>query len=110
MGISRRTFFRSLGVGAAASSVLPWTVERLVGAAVLEPPRPQEPDGLVHLDSNENAYGPSEKTKEAIRDSIPSANRYPNKYYDPLTEKIAALHHISPEQVVLGCGSTEILR
>src|SRR5262249_1584992 len=110
MAISRRSFFRTLGAGAAASGVLPWTLERLAGAAVLEPPRPQEPDGLVHLDSNENAYGPSEKTKEAIRPSIRSPNRYPYKYYDPLTEKIAALHRISPEQVVLGCGSTEILR
>ena len=110
MPVSRRSFFRTLGAGVAAGSVLPWSLERLAGAAVLEPPRPQESDGFVHLDSNENAYGPSEKTKEAIRAAIPVANRYPYRHYDDLTEKIAALHHVSADQIVLGCGSQEILR
>jgi histidinol-phosphate aminotransferase len=110
MAISRRSFVRTLGAGAAASTGLPWSFERLAKAAVIEPPRPQEADGLVHLDSNENAYGPSEKTKEAIRAAIPSVNRYPYRHYDELTEKIAALNRISPDHVVLGCGSQEILR
>src|SRR5438477_12907844 len=110
MALSRRSFFRRIGAGAAAGSVLPWTLETIASALVLEPPRPQEPDGFVHLDSNENAYGPSEKTKEAIRAAIPSANRYPYKHYDELTAKIAALHRVSPDQIVLGCGSTESLR
>ena len=110
MPISRRSFFRTIGAGAAAGSVVPWTLERIAGALVIEPPRPQEPDGFVHLESNENAYGPSEKTKEAIGAALSSANRYPYKLYDGLTEKIAAIHRVSPEQIVLGCGSTEILR
>jgi histidinol-phosphate aminotransferase len=110
MALSRRSFFRTIGAGAAAGSVLPWTLESIAGTVVPEPPRPQEPDGFVHLDSNENAYGPSQKTNEAIRAAISSANRYPYKHYDELTQRIAALHRVSPDQIVLGCGSTEILR
>lgn len=110
MSISRRSFFGLLGGGAAAAGVLPWQLDRISGAILLEPLRPQEPDGFVHLDSNENAYGPSKKTIEAIQAAISSANRYPFKQYDALTEKIAAFHRVSPDEIVLGCGSQEILR
>jgi histidinol-phosphate aminotransferase len=110
MSISRRSFFGMLGGGAAAASVLPWPLERLSGAILLEPPRPQEPDGFVHLNSNENPYGPSQKSMQAIQAAISSANRYPYEHYDALTEKISAFHRVSPDEIVLGCGSQEILR
>jgi histidinol-phosphate aminotransferase len=38
------------------------------------------------------------------------ANRYPFMKYDEVTERIASFHHIKPEQVLFGCGSTEIFR
>jgi histidinol-phosphate aminotransferase len=44
-----------------------------------------------------------------MRDSLSLANRYPDST-DSLAEKIASLHGVKPEQVVLGCGSTELLR
>jgi histidinol-phosphate aminotransferase len=62
------------------------------------------------LDSNENVYGPSLKAATAIRAALSSANRYPFREYDALVERIASLHQVKPEQVMLGCGSTEILR
>jgi histidinol-phosphate aminotransferase len=38
------------------------------------------------------------------------ACRYPDADADALQRKIASLHAVSPAQVVLGCGSSEILR
>ena len=46
----------------------------------------------------------------AMRIALDSANRYPFKQYDKLTSEIATFHGVKPAQVLLGCGSTEILR
>jgi histidinol-phosphate aminotransferase len=41
----------------------------------------------------------------------PSAgNRYPREEYDVLRAKLAALHSVKDDRILLGCGSTEILR
>ena len=89
---------------------MPWPLAGVSSAVVFEPDRPRGTDGLVRLNSNENVYGPSKGTMEAIRAAVPSANRYPYMRYDELTTRVASLHRVKPEQVVLGCGSTEILR
>ena len=69
-----------------------------------------EPTGVIRLGSNENAYGPCKSAIEAMRESLSLANRYPDLEYKQLSEAIAELHGIRLEQVVLGCGSSEILR
>jgi histidinol-phosphate aminotransferase len=87
-----------------------WPFAGLASGSGFEPARPAEPDGAIHLNSNENAYGPSEKTLDTIRKAVATANRYPFRECDELMERIAGLHSVKPEQVLLGCGSTEILR
>ena len=67
-------------------------------------------DGFIRLNRNENPFGPSPKVEEVIRSASSSANRYPLTQSRWLLEKIASVNHVSPEQVLLGCGSTEILR
>jgi len=42
--------------------------------------------------------------------SLELANRYPDLEYKQLTETISTLHGVSPDRVILGCGSSEILR
>jgi len=64
--------------------------------------------GAIHLDRNENPYGPPESAVAAMRESLKSPNRYPDS--SVFQKKIAEHHGVAPEQVVLGCGSTEILR
>lgn len=110
MHISRRSFLRTVGLGTAAGAAVQWPLAGVSGAMVFEPTRPRSADGLVRLNSNENVYGPSKTTLEAIRSAVPAANRYPYMRYDELTARVASLHKVKPEQVVLGCGSTEILR
>lgn len=110
MTTSRRGFLRSLGAGTAAGIAVHWPLTGASRAATLEPSRPKQDDGFIRLNSNENAYGPSTKVAEVIRSSIGSANRYPRMEYNSLVERIAGINHVKPEQVLLGCGSTEILR
>jgi histidinol-phosphate aminotransferase len=45
-----------------------------------------------------------------MKESLDFANRYPDLEYKQLSQTIAALHGTSLDQVVLGCGSSEILR
>jgi histidinol-phosphate aminotransferase len=70
----------------------------------------KEDNGLVRLDNNENAYGPSKKVANAIQSSIEGVNRYPLMEDHSLAERIADVHSVKPEQILLGCGSTDILR
>ena len=96
---SRRTFARLVGVGAAAAA-LPIQL-------VAKPPAPA---GEVRLSSNENPYGPSPQAMQAVRDSLQLAWRYPDEAADALVESVAQLHGVSQDQVILGAGSSEILK
>jgi len=109
MSISRRDLFHCFAAGAFASAAIP-SLDEFSLAEVLQPLDASQPSGAIHLDKNENAFGPSEKASEAMRASLGLANRYPSREYEPLAEKIANLHNVKPEQVTLGTGSTEILR
>ena len=113
MAISRRTLLRRLGAGAAVAATAPQRlcrrsdVPRAVGAR-RETIRTGEP---IRLNRNENAYGPSAHVMAAIRDTaLTAASRYPDVEAEALRRKIAGFHRVAPEQVVLGCGSSEILR
>jgi histidinol-phosphate aminotransferase len=106
MRVSRRNFVRMAGV-AGALTTLPLRAEIL---RTLGPAQEAATGGPVRLDSNENPYGPSAKVMEAMRDALTMANRYPRPEYAGLVERIAAMHNVRPEQVLLGCGSSEILR
>jgi histidinol-phosphate aminotransferase len=63
----------------------------------------------IRLDRNENPYGPSPLAIAAMREGLEVSNRYPEGSA-ALQEKIAGHHKVKTEQVVLGCGSSEILR
>lgn len=85
----------------------------LLGAAV---PRfgesgfDQVPPEMIHLDNNENPYGPSPRAVEAMRRCLTGENRFPSDEYDDLRERIAGFHKVKSEQVTLGAGSREIIR
>jgi histidinol-phosphate aminotransferase len=104
---SRRDFLR-IGAGAVTAAI-PWRLAA-DGAPSLESAPGAPDDGLILLYSNENVYGPSVKVLDAIASAAQNSNRYPRMRYNSLAEKIAGIHHVSPEHVLLGCGSTEILR
>ena len=109
MTISRRDFFQKCALGAVSSVPISVGHSFDFSDQIPSPPTPQS-DGLIRLDSNENAYGPSTRAKQAMVESLELANRYPDLEYQQLSRTIAALHGVSADRVVLGCGSSEILR
>ncbi len=110
MQLSRRNFLRSVGLGTAAATSAQWASAAWSSTVPFEPARTKDRGGPIRLDNNENVYGPSGKTAAAIRAALGSANRYPFKEYDGLIDRIASFHKVKPEQVLLGCGSSEVLR
>lgn len=110
MPITRRILLQQIAAASAVAGVLPHSVEALT-ASGLTPPVPAAPgSGPVLLYRNENAYGPSERVQAVIRDAARVSSRYPRLEFDSLRKMLAEIHKVTPEQVVLGCGSTEILR
>jgi histidinol-phosphate aminotransferase len=67
-------------------------------------------DEPIRLGANENAYGPSSRVREAIRDAMAESNRYPDSARREFVKMVANKHRVSPEQVLTGCGSVEILQ
>ena len=108
MQISRRSFLSTSAVGASAAVAA--ATFSFPEFAIGELPRTPQPGGPILLNSNENAYGPWPSVLESMRKSLPYSNRYPDSHYDGLVNKIAELHRVKPEQIVTGCGSSEILR
>src|SRR5271167_4887073 len=110
MHLSRRHFLRTLACSGSAAALVPSAWAGLSSRpSGFEPARLGELPGAIRLNSNENAYGPSEKAVAAMRSALLNANRYPFMEYEPLEESIAKHHGIERKQVLLGCGSTEIL-
>ncbi len=125
MTVSRREFVARLGAGAAAAGAagggilaLPLITGRgrealhaRQGVADRKADRRMAAQpGMVRIDSNENPVGPGRRAYEAIRRHLEESNRYPVLAEDDLVAAIARKHGIAPENVILGCGSGELLR
>ena len=105
--ISRRRFVTACGTAAAGAALLPPGL----GGSVARASLPYGlPDIYVQLNSNENPYGLSPRALEALSRSAAVGSRYPDAAEDETRIAIARLHHVKPEQIVLGCGSSDILR
>ncbi len=65
---------------------------------------------LIELGSNENAWGPSPKALAVLR-SVADAEtfRYPDPMGVALRQRLAAIHQVAIDEIVLGNGSHEIL-
>jgi histidinol-phosphate aminotransferase len=65
--------------------------------------------GSIKLASNENPWGPSPKAVEAITGALAALHRYPDgsSYY--LTEAVAGWTGATPEEIVAGNGSNEVI-
>lgn len=64
---------------------------------------------LVRLSANENPWGPSEKTKQALIGAIGDANRYAFKLRGELVKAIAEKEGVPENYILLGAGSSELL-
>ncbi len=97
-------------VGAGLAPVIPATtgssafnlISAALGADIAKPDQP------IKMSSNENPYGPSRVALQAIAENIHLTNRYAA---DPtnLIKVVANINNISPDHVMTGTGSSEIL-
>jgi len=101
--LSRRSFSKIIGLSALGSLRLADARLPIATSAYAAP-------SVVRLSSNENPYGPSPAALKAMTDGFSLAWRYPDEYADLLAEELARLHSVPVEQIVLGDGSSEILR
>jgi len=63
----------------------------------------------IKLSSNENPFGPSDKTKEAFQRAVHKLHRYPNTDHASLRQAIGDAHGLDPERIICGVGSDEII-
>jgi histidinol-phosphate aminotransferase len=102
---SRREFSAALGKSFAMALAVPG-LPTFLDARDRKP----IPEGAIRLNFNENPYGPSPKAVAALADCSKLASRYADDANLQLTDSLARMYGVSRENVVLGCGSTEILR
>ena len=95
--------------------------ERLVNEPILDihPYQPGKPieelerelgiPGAVKLASNENPFPPPPGVLEALRKTLAGLHRYPDGSGYYLRQALAKKHGVSPESIVLGNGSNELI-
>lgn len=85
-------------------------VREIGGYAPAPPAKPANGQRqLIRLDSNENPFGPSPKAVEAMRAALSATAAYPEDDCTPLRQKLAELHELPAEQVLVTPGSTGML-
>ncbi|MEM1325817.1 MAG: histidinol-phosphate transaminase [Bacteroidota bacterium] len=118
--INRRSWFRQAGLVSAGLATAP----ALFGKATPEGQtwyegvrswehlptfKPAMAEMKARLLANENAYGPSPMAKLAIMESVSKGNRYGHGEAQKLKAMLAEKEGVTPEHIILGPGSTDIL-
>jgi histidinol-phosphate aminotransferase len=106
--LTRRALGRLLGATAGAALLkgdarFPPAVSGKTGPSA-------PPAGPIRLSANENPYGPCAASLDALTRSAAEAARYPGAIEHGMREAIAKHHGVSKECIVLGNGSSEVLR
>jgi histidinol-phosphate aminotransferase len=110
--LTRRNFVQTVGIGAAAAYVGARGRENAIWSA-FEPTLEAVEPGVICLSSNENPLGPGPLVLDAVKAAFGPTGGLPGRYSGSardLIDAIAKKQGVKPENVVLGCGSTQILR
>jgi len=116
MALTRRGFVQTIGIGAAGA-----LTRSCIGArgrenalwSMVEPTLQAVEPGVIVLASNENPLGPGATVMNAVKAAFGEGGRAPGRYSHSsgdLIDAIAKKQGVKPENIVLGCGSTQILR
>jgi len=109
MSFTRRAFVKAMGIGGAS---LLATRDALAEMMLQAPGAARSPRPLL-LHNNENPLGPGQAVLDAVRGALGQggpAGRYPWDDVTQLHRAIAEKFEVGPENVVTGCGSTQVLR
>ncbi len=112
MSVSRRSFFRTIGLGTSALSTVfvagratdSWAFGGAPAAAANE-------GGIIRLSNNENNRGPGRSAHDAVRGILGARNGrgYPPDHVNELVDAIAAAWSVDRTAVIIGTGSGPIL-
>jgi len=118
MIVNRRNLLKHFGAGIAASSLLASRRASVdTSESLLTAKAPSQHLAPIRLDRNENPYGASPKAIAALQEAAKETSRYPDP--NPFLKTLADYHSkatsgvnqiINPEQIVVGCGSSDVLR
>jgi histidinol-phosphate aminotransferase len=103
--LTRRGFATQIGIATAASRLLPemaFAQRAAVRAGEL-------PKDMVWLNANENPLGPPAVALAAMQEVLPTAGRYHYQEFGGIHSAIAASEGLTADQIVVGCGSSEVL-
>lgn len=68
-----------------------------------------KPAGILDFSSNTNPLGPPPLVLNALRKGLSLIERYPDPEHVSLRRALASHMGLTPEEVVVGCGSTELI-
>lgn len=111
MNVSRRSFVKSVGIGTTAAAIMSFDGSRAWARAASMALPPQERPLLLH--NNENPLGPGDRVMRAMNDALgggPRAGRYPGGAGRELATAIGRMNDVPAEYVMVGNGSTQLLR
>ncbi len=114
--INRRDWLRKSALLTGGATLLPSLWQSLqaspttakTNAAITEMPDASLPM-KARLIFNENPFGPSDKAKQVMLDSISSSYQYAFNENDTLKKMIADYEGITPDHILLGAGSSPLL-
>jgi histidinol-phosphate aminotransferase len=111
---SRRNWLKNAIALTTAIPVVTGLSEQLMAAPMSEAEKilfasKKLPPVKVRLGSNENPYGPSERAKQAMIQSLSECNRYPFDVVRELKEILAKKEGVTPEHISVGSGSGDLL-
>ncbi len=101
MSSSRRTWLKQASFTLAAMGI----GEQLAAENFVR----KDANQVILLNSNENAFGPSKKTIQALAQAAAKSNRYPDDQAPLLIRKLASHHFTAPDQIMITPGSSEVL-
>jgi histidinol-phosphate aminotransferase len=100
-------------------SITPWESlanDHILGIEPYEPGKPIEEvereigiTNAIKLASNENPLPPSDRVRQAVTAALGGLNRYPDGSGHYLRQALAKRHGLTPEHIVLGNGSNELI-
>jgi histidinol-phosphate aminotransferase len=120
MAMTRRSFVQAFGIGTVAAAAYgPSRALSARGREALSELPPWERDraaalaangAAIRLNSNENPVGPGPSAIDAIRSALTEANRYPFGPEEHVAAAIARARGVRADHVLLGGGTSEVLR
>ncbi len=102
--LTRRAFAGRLGMAAAFSGSLSEFAYAQRAALNFKLPK-----DMVWINANENPAGPPPESIRAMTEVLPASGRYHYQEFGDFYQKLAASEDLTPEQILVGAGSTESL-